>query len=68
MRNLTDEDIEALASKVIEKAQANFYKGVGQGVWGLVKKALLPLLLVLALYGMSNSKDLFQAVVRQEAK
>ena len=68
MRNLTDEDIEALASKVIEKAEANFYKGVGQGVWGLIKKALIPLLLVLALYGMSSNKELFQLVAKQEAK
>lgn len=66
MRNLTEEDIDALASKILEKAQVNFYKGVGQGVWGLIKKALLPALLILAMYGMSNSRDLLDAIVQNQ--
>lgn len=65
MRNLTDDDVEALASKVIEQMKTDFYKGVGQGVWGLIKKALLPFILLIAVYGMTNSKDVFSAIIEQ---
>ncbi len=40
----------------------DFYGEIGKGVWGLFKKALLPLLLILAVYGISQDKSFLQAV------
>ena len=61
-RNLTDADVEAIVMELKTQLVTDFYGEIGKGVWGLFKKALLPLLLILAVYGISQDKSFLQAV------
>lgn len=40
-RHLTDGDVEALADALEKRFEEKFYNKLGQGVWGLVWKALV---------------------------
>lgn len=53
-RVLTDADIAAIATELEKRLTDNFYKDLGKGVWGLVKKALLAVLVGIAAYGAIN--------------
>lgn len=50
-RALTDEEVEAIADKLLEKVEAKVYHDMGKGIWGIVSKALLAIMLGLAAYG-----------------
>lgn len=50
-RVLSDADIEAIADLVLEKLENKVYQDFGKGVWSIVSKVLLTLLLALAAYG-----------------
>lgn len=50
-RVLSDADIEAIADLVLEKLENKVYHDFGKGVWSIVSKVLLTLLLALAAYG-----------------
>lgn len=53
-RTLSDADVEAIAEKVMENFAAKFYANIGKGVWGVISKALMALLLVLAAWGAAS--------------
>lgn len=54
-RNLTDADVEAIVAKLKNELVEDFYGDLGRGVWAFVKKALIGLLLLLAIYGVASS-------------
>lgn len=62
-RNLTDADVEAIVTELKTQLVADFYGEIGKGIWGLFKKAILPVLLILALYGASQDKGFIQSIV-----
>lgn len=49
-RTLTDADIEAISEKLI----GQFYQNLGSGVWALVWRGLILLLISIAIYGASR--------------
>lgn len=55
-RNLTDADVEAIVAKLKTELAADVYGDLGRGVWAFVKKALIGLLLLLAIYGVASSR------------
>lgn len=55
-RNLTDADVEAIVAKLRNELVVDFYGDLGRGVWAFVKKALIGLLLLLAIYGVASSR------------
>ncbi|AZI36310.1 hypothetical protein NT2_12_01600 [Caenibius tardaugens NBRC 16725] len=55
-RTLTDADVQAIVDKLKSELVADFYGDLGRGVWAFCKKALIGLILVLAVYGMASSK------------
>lgn len=55
-RNLTDADVEAIVAKLKNELVEDFYGDLGRGVWAFVKKALIGLLLLLAIYGVASSR------------
>lgn len=57
-RNLTDADVQAIATALKTQLVADFYGEIGRGVWATIKKSILPILLILAVYGMSQDKSL----------
>ena len=54
-RNLTDADTEALAAALEARIVKRFYLNIGMGVWGLVWKGIVTLLVLLAVYGAAKS-------------
>ena len=50
-RNLTDEDVKALAKEVMLGLKSEFYSDLGKGVWGLAWKVILVVIVGLACYG-----------------
>jgi len=50
-RTLSDEDVEAIAAALLEKVEQKVYYDMGKGIWGIVSKVLLALVLGLAAYG-----------------
>lgn len=53
-RTLSDDDVEAIADKLLEKWEAKFYHNIGKGVWDVVKKFLFVVLLGIAAYGAAT--------------
>ncbi len=53
-RMLSDEDVEAIAEKVLEKWEERFYQQVGKGVWGVVWKAIIVATIALASWGAAT--------------
>lgn len=53
-RNLSDADIEVLANRLQEKLVENFYQNLGSGVWALVWRGIVIILIILAMYGASR--------------
>ena len=54
-RTLSNADVEAIVDALQQRVVQNFYRDLGRGVWGFVKKALLIVLLTLAAYGAGRS-------------
>lgn len=54
-RLLTDEDVKAIVSELKAQLVKDFQIEVGKGVLGWVKKALILLLILAALYGISGT-------------
>lgn len=50
-RNLTDADVEALAEALEKRIVGKFYLNFGKGLWALVWKGLITLMLIVAVYG-----------------
>lgn len=50
-RNLTDADIDALATRLEDVMVRRFYLNLGRGLWSLVWKAVVFGLVTLAAYG-----------------
>jgi hypothetical protein len=50
-RNLTDEDVKALASAIRNEMIHEFYQDLGHGFLGFVKKGLMYGLMMIAAYG-----------------
>lgn len=61
-RNLTDADVQAIVDKLKTELVEDFYGDLGRGVWAFIKKALIGLLLVLAVYGMASGKTPFHHI------
>ena len=55
-RKLTDEDTIAVATELKRQLVQDFRLEVGMGVLALAKKALIWLLLILAIYGVTSGK------------
>lgn len=54
--NLTDEDREAIARRIFERFQDQFYMNVGRGIWKLVWRTILLGLIALAAYGAGGGQ------------
>lgn len=50
-RNLTDDDIKALADEMEKRLVSRFYGNLGRGVWDLAWKAIVLLVVGIALWG-----------------
>lgn len=50
-RNLTEADVEAIVSALTAKVKQEFYADLGRGVWAIVWKAVVGLVVGLAAYG-----------------
>jgi hypothetical protein len=61
-RNLTDADVAAIVTELKTQLVTDFYGEIGKGVWALIKKWLLPALLILAVYGIAQDKAFFQSL------
>ena len=57
--SLTEEDRDAIARRVFERFQEQFYMNVGKGVWKLVWRVILLALIAIAAYG-AGSGSLFK--------
>jgi len=53
---LSEEDRDAIARKVFERFQEQFYLNVGKGVWKLVWKVLILALIAVAAYGAAGGQ------------
>jgi len=50
-RMLTDGDVEALTASIRDKVIREFYQDLGKGVWGLVWRSIVIVLIGIAAYG-----------------
>lgn len=50
-RTITDDDVEAIAAALESRLAKKFYYDLGKGVWGIVWKALVGVVLAIAAYG-----------------
>lgn len=64
-RNLTDDDVKAIVTRLKTEIVSDFYADVGRGVWALAKKALIWAVLVLAVIGLVNNSKFITAVLAQ---
>lgn len=55
-RNLTDADVDAVVEGLWKKLRGSFITNLGEGVWGLLWKGALGVILLIALYGASGHK------------
>jgi hypothetical protein len=54
-RNLTDDDVDALADALEKRFEERFYNKLGQGLWGLIWKALIGVSLFIVGYQMHRT-------------
>ena len=52
---LTDGDIEALTNSIRDKVVREFYQDLGKGVWGLVWRCIVIVLIGIAAYGAMHN-------------
>jgi len=50
-RNLTEDDVVAVVDELERRLVERFFSNVGKGVWQLVWRALVALMVLLAAYG-----------------
>jgi len=50
-RNLTEDDVVAVVDELERRLVERFFSNVGKGVWQLVWRALIALMVLLAAYG-----------------
>ncbi|HEX4327028.1 MAG TPA: hypothetical protein VH105_09420 [Burkholderiales bacterium] len=50
-RNLTEDDVIAVVDELERRLVERFFSNVGKGVWQLVWRALVALMVLLAAYG-----------------
>jgi hypothetical protein len=50
-RNLTEDDVVAVVDELERRIVERFFSNVGKGVWQLVWRALIALMVLLAAYG-----------------
>ena len=53
-RTLTDADVKAIAETVLDEWEERFYHNIGKGLWGIISKAAIALLIALAAYGVAT--------------
>jgi hypothetical protein len=51
VRNLTNDDVKALADEMEARLVSRFYANLGQGVWELAWKAIVICIVGVSLYG-----------------
>ena len=61
-RTLTDKDIEAIVELLKTEIVTDFYGEVGKGIWGTVKKAIIQILLLFAVWSMAHSETVQTAI------
>lgn len=50
-RQLSEEDIDAITNSLRDKIIKDFYQNLGRGVWALAWKAILIVIVGIAIYG-----------------
>jgi len=50
-RNLTEDDVNAVVDELERRIVERFFSNVGKGVWQLLWRALVALMVLLAAYG-----------------
>ena len=53
-RNLTEQDVNAVVDELERRMVDRFFSNVGKGVWNLVWRALVVIMVVLAAYGAAR--------------
>lgn len=56
-RNLTDADVEAIASALQARLKNEFYQDLGKGVWGIAWKVIVSLIIAIAAYGAAKGSN-----------
>lgn len=64
-RNLTNEDVKAIVTLLKAEIVSEFYGDVGRGVWELAKKALVWVVLVLAVMGLMHNTKFISTIAAQ---
>lgn len=63
-RNLTDDDVEAVAAALEKRLVNRFYRNLGSGVWGLVWKAVVVALCGIAVVGALKTGTPLPSVIK----
>jgi len=53
-RNLTEDDVHAVVDELERRIVERFFSNVGKGVWNLVWRTLVVLMVVVAAYGAAK--------------
>lgn len=53
-RTLSDADVKAVADQLYARIVGDFYRDLGKGVFGYVKKVVIVILLAIAAYGAAK--------------
>ncbi|MDB5807022.1 MAG: hypothetical protein JWN73_4344 [Betaproteobacteria bacterium] len=56
-RNLTEDDVNAVVDELERRIVERFFSNVGKGVWQLVWRALIALMVLLAAYGATKGAN-----------
>lgn len=59
-KNLSQDEIDAIARKVVEQLQNDLYVNVGSGLIALAWKGIMLILIMLAAYGATKHFNLLQ--------
>lgn len=62
-RSLTDSDVDAIAAKVLQQLLERFQIEAGRGVLGFAKKALVVVLILLAIQGISGDRTVIETFI-----
>lgn len=55
---LSDSDIQRLAEELESRLVSKFYRNLGMGVWALVWKAIVGVIILVAIYGSTKGKGI----------
>lgn len=53
-RTLTDDDVAAIVVALRKEIMQDFYRDLGQGVWGWAKRVIFTTILMVAAYGVAK--------------